>query len=216
MWQLTVAPVAQATWVGTQLPLAVDHTRAPLPPRAPWTHPWIAVAIALVPWHPSRRTYVRKHVREERCRKRGQGQRGRPTVSFAADPCHGLCCKRLWRRVMRRHVTAAVTRVGDSCANPTDRRRWHHVASASCAPGPSATYVDLGSQAAPERTGSRGLRRSTPTSPTLSLSSWRPEATLGPLPLPGHPTGGSPALPPTRGPRGTSGDRHPKTSRSGG
>ena len=72
-------------------------------------------------------------------------------------------------------MTAGVTRVGDSCANPTDRRRWHHVASASCAPGPSATYVDLGSQATPERTGSQGFRRSTPTS---SLSSWRPEATL--------------------------------------
>ncbi len=62
-------------------------------------------------------------------------------------------------------------------------------------------------------------RRNTPTSPTLSHSLWRLEATSTGGPTSSWtPFGGprGPAPPSTLGPRGTSGDRHPKTSGDAG
>jgi hypothetical protein len=106
---------------------------------------------------------------------------------------------------------------GASCAKPADRRRpearrhqgapeWHHVD-----PRATSTWAARPPLDGQPRLPRQSRRRSTPTSPTSSLSSWRPEATST-----GGPTSSWTryAAPPTPGPRGTSGDRHPKTSRS--
>jgi hypothetical protein len=39
----------------------------------------------------------------ERAAEVNQDDHQPQTVSFATDPCHGLYCKRRWKRVMRRH-----------------------------------------------------------------------------------------------------------------
>ncbi len=128
-------------------------------------------------------TYV--GVRTQRVER---GQPGRPpqqTVSFATDPCHGLYCKRHWKRVMRRHDS-----IRDSLARTLELGLFKDVRATvePRVPNPQ-TGADL-------RRGARGVatsrctraaprgswtsrRRSTPTSPTSpfhrgdwQLASW--------------------------------------------
>ncbi len=61
----------------------------------------------------------------ERADEANQDDHLQRTVSFATDPCHGLYCKRRWKRVMRRH---------DSIRDNLARKRWNWDSSKTCGP----------------------------------------------------------------------------------
>jgi hypothetical protein len=135
------------------------------------------------------------------CRTRDHQQQA---VSFATDLCHGLDCKRSWRRVMRRHngirdSLARPLKLGFFVEPPADRRRatW-------------ATRPPPGEQPRGFRGNQCGeVRRPAQLRPIQFIVE-----TGGYINRRAHLFLDTPAADSRT--QGTSGDRHPTTSRSGG